>query len=337
MNIRVKTLPSSRRITQLSAFFSILLLAVLFNFVDFSHFADLPGRIEPFFMVLCVFFELSHSFFAAWRLRLLDHQERPPGFDEYLYITAWRGLYLIILPVRLGEVFYVVILRRCLGMEWGAALANNIYQRIFDATVLAAIFLISWALLFEVIDTKPLWLAGISLFILLLSAMLLFFDRLLGGAVHLLTMLCERYPKRRLLVMLLSHLDASVKWSRLMVHKSRPISMLMTSIGMWMGAGLLVWAAFRGVGEMITPGQGLFLVSGISFISLIPLQTIGGFGVIDVGLAGLLVMLGWNLETASAVAIITRLQLLASQLTGQGLLIFATTLSRRFKASVQRP
>ena len=248
---------------------------------------------------------------TAWRIRIFTGGVAP--FTAALRTNAWYALMLIALPARLGEAVAVMLFRRHLGLATGAALASVVVQRIYDLIILAAIFAVALAGLSGALPRGFLLMAG--LVVLGLSIVVLMqLDALFTIAA---TQLRQRPRMRPLLRVTL---QARLWHRHRMVGDAVPAAVVAT-MAKWtcnLGAlAVLVLATAVGLGVV----DSVVVAAAFNFLAIVPLQTVGGFGL---GEAGIMVLLGAfavPLAIAAPVGIVIRAVLIGTTVLFWGLVM----------------
>ncbi|WP_417910315.1 lysylphosphatidylglycerol synthase domain-containing protein [Candidatus Electronema sp. PJ] len=164
---------------------SLLLLGLLIN--GFSGSAEEAVRPRLFSILadtslLCVgfyvFTTLSQAFFRMLRYRVIltnsTSRKDVPGLFHLFLVTQSRNMFVDMLPARLGELSYIAMLNRGFKVGADACLSSLAISFVFDLIALALLLLgiIGWQLLAAAVQ---LWLIGVFLVIMGVSALLLFF------------------------------------------------------------------------------------------------------------------------------------------------------------------
>lgn len=296
---------------------SLVLLGFVIGQADFHFLGSLWRRADLAYLLLGSLGVALDGFLTAWRLRVL-HLGRPRRtYGVYLRIVVLHGYLLQLLPARLGELPYLVMMRRRLGMPTGEVFASFIYQRLLDSMVLGLFFLSALVLMLGDRHDLGAWLPAVgaicALFLLAFLQVEWFatvFARIMhrfhsgGNAV-------TRWWLKALL--------AARRWSqRLRANQVRWKAVTLSFLR-WSAEMVTIWATFRVFGIQLGIVEVLFLGAGLMFVAVIPLQAIGGFGVSEAGLAGLLVATGYPWQEATATALVVRVAIVITQLAGLAL------------------
>lgn len=214
-------------------------------------------------------------------------------------LTVRHAALLAFLPARLGDAYYPFMLRRAAGVSLGAAIGNLFVIRLYDLIAVTILFLTALVVLAPTGAHGAAAPAFAALGALVVLALAL--DRLLRAAGR---MMAGRRRARALRVT--GHLlrDAA-RWARALPLPSRFELLAYTTLR-WLFGSLSLGLAFLALGLPLDLAEMLLLGSGLALSAAIPLQTMGGFGIAEGALAGLLVLLGQDWGEASATAIAAR-------------------------------
>jgi uncharacterized membrane protein YbhN (UPF0104 family) len=248
---------------------------------------------------------LLEGLITALRFRLLARGS--VRLRDALRATAWYVLMLIGLPARLGEIAGIGIIARYLHQPVGVAAASLLLQRVFDMLMLIVLLAI----------VAVLAVAGEQLFVVLVvsGALALMFTAVVVFIEPLLTLAATRLRRRR-----------REQWSRLVLRtllQARMYSRHHMSARRVLKLGALTackWTAnLLGIALIVVAvvppmtaatALGLGIVYNLS--AVIPVQTVGGFGISEVVLLGSFRLLGYELGVGAPIAIAIRLALISA-------------------------
>lgn len=314
------------RIWVLALLVSLILLAILVSQADIEYLWTLWAGAQPVYLVVGALVVSLDCLATGRRLRLLHLGIDKRPYAIYMKIEVLHGFLLMLLPARLGELPYMLMMRRRLGMAHGEVFANFVYQRLLDAMVLALFFLSSVVLIVgdheDVTAWVPIVLVACTLFVLIFLRV----EWIAAVTVRIMHRLHVRGSKFSR--WLLKVLSVARRWSRrLRLEGVRWQALAWTGLR-WSAVMILTWAAFGVFGIKLGVIEVLFLGAGLSFLTVIPLQTVGGFGISEMGLAGLLVIIGHPWQEAAATALLVRIAYVVMMLMGLSLAGVAVMLTR---------
>ena len=293
----------NKTVSYISAVFAgLLVFALLFAFVDPDQVFEAAKRVDPLLLAVAMI-PLSLEVICT-SLRVQHCVNRPVPFSLAMYSNAIYMTWLSILPARLGELAGIAVFNSRLGMPMGSAIASVVVQRIYDVLILSGLLV---AMLSQTLygGTTGFVIACIVLFVLI--SVLLTLPFWLSQIARLLISFRHRAILKRLLFVCLQ----ARTWYR---HQSAPRAITWlagTTLAKWIVNLIAVYIVFRACG--IELDGYLITTVGIlmHFLGAIPVQSFGGFGASDVGLAGILASLNVSAELAVATSIIFRLVVLS--------------------------
>ena len=276
----------------IASLISVGLLALVIAQVDFTETMMMARNASWVLLGAAFFFLLLEGITTALRLWLFAGKK--PCLSEALKANAWYVLLLVMLPARLGEVGAIAVLKRYLNQQYGAAAMSIIAQRLYDVIVLGVIFLIALLGLGAFMDTQIMAiiatvLIGVAVFVLLnLNTFLTIAVALLGKG--------RRQGIVRKIKRLI--LQARVYNRHGLNSRDVPLALTFTLVKWISNLGALVclfMAIHLGLGFF----ENITVAAAYNFLAIIPLQTIGGIGVGEAGLALLLIGMGLTKSVAA--------------------------------------
>ena len=315
--------PAGRRWAWVSAaVVSGAVLAVFLTQVDVAAVEALVAGANAPLLAMAFLGFLGESAAAALRLRELTPRPHPRRWRGFIAVTALHGIYLAVLPARLGDAAYAVLMHRRLALPPGGAVASLLYQRLCDLGVLALVLVTSGAVLVAGAAPSAAARLGVPLAALVgagIAVAWLRFDRLLEIAAYWTHRRLGR--RRRAAAWLCRTALQGRRWSAMLGGRARRLRVLAWTVLGWsaMLGGIAV--LLRGLGLEIGIAEAVLVGVGYNLIGALPIHSIGGIGVGEVGLAGILVALGHPLETAVPVALLARLVLISAPFVVAGALL----------------
>jgi uncharacterized protein (TIRG00374 family) len=233
-------------------------------------------------------------------LRVQHCVNRPVRFSLAMYCNALYIAWLTLLPARLGEIAGVAVFNQKLGMTVGSATASVVVQRIYDVLILAGLLVAALSQTLYGGKTGLILACLVLLTLLIVLATLPFwlstFARLFFTWRHV------RWLKRLMYIVLQAR-----TWYR---HQSAPsaISWLAgTTLGKWSFNLVAVVLIFRAAGLELDLSVLATVAILMHFLGAIPIQSFGGFGAAEIGVAGILVSMGIPNDQAVAAGLLVRI------------------------------
>lgn len=290
----------------ISILFSAGLLFVLFYNLDARILAELAARLEPQWLALA---GLSY-FLTFWTrglryLNLLDSQNEKPH-SKYLHLSLMHHLYLIILPAKAGELIFPWLGHAILQSSRTLNLLALLIIRLFDFCFIFVF--ISWGLFFALLPNAPAMLYPVVTLLAIVFLLLGIREQIIvGGAAKILSVLKNQRIKPGLFARLHSQLLEANELLRARRHGKHQLSLFFWTAMSWLASALGLWSLFKVFGYSIEPQVLIFLLGGINIIGILGFFTIGGLGITELGLAGMLILLGFDTQSAIALGLGVRL------------------------------
>lgn len=284
---------------------SVILLGLVLAQVDWSAARTLVTDIAYVWIAAGIALLLIEGLITAARLWLLAQPAATYG--ACLTTTAWYVLLLIGLPARLGEVAGIALIVRYMRQRSGAAAASLLFQRLFDMVLLILLLAGVTTLVVAGPGLLPLLLAIGGLIVILLALMVFLEDCLSLIARPLLRRRREKWPRRLLRLTLQARM-----MRRHHMDRRRSVKLAALTLMKWianLGAICCVVLA-------VVPALSAFTAFGVGIVynlsAVIPIQTIGGFGISEAVLMGSFRWLGYSLAVGAPIAIAIRLALVSA-------------------------
>ena len=285
---------------------SIVFLGFVIQFIDWQELQKVIQNISiPFFILAMIVLSLEGIFTA---LRMQAFTDGSKSFISCLQVIAWFVVLLIMLPARLGEVAIIFLMGHFLQQNKSSALINAFTQRLLDLLVLTSFFLIFTLGLTTAIESIAFTLSAL-IFILILTLAIVFLKPCLNWLSKKIAKPIETFSLRDKLV---NSLHLAVIWQQEHLTYRLLIKGFLLSIAKWMcnlGGISLLLVSFNLPLETFMK---LFLAAAYNFLAVIPLQSIGGFGINEAGLMGLLTLFSIDINLAASISILMRLTLIAN-------------------------
>lgn len=276
----------------------LVTLTLLFWLVDSNELLAVVQAANWYLLALAILPLIAEVTFTS--LRVQHCVNHPVSLRLAMYSNSLYIAWLSLLPARLGEIAGVAVFHQKLKMPIGSAMASVVVQRIYDVLILAALLV---ALLTQSLYGGKTGLAIAAGVLILLMIGLVTLPVWLDCSARLL----HPFRQRRWLKRCQHILLQARTWYR---HQSAPSAigwLAATTFGKWCANLVAVSTIFLAVGielELV-----LLATVGIlmHFFGAIPLQSFGGFGATEIGLAGILISLGVSAEQAVAAGLLLRL------------------------------
>ena len=304
---------------------SVILLGLVVAQVDWSAARTIAAGIDYRWVAAGFALLLIEGLVTASRFHLLVRS--PASFGDCLQATAWYVLLLIGLPARLGEVAGIGLMIRYMHQRAGTAAASLLFQRLFDMIVLALLLAVVCVLAFAGAKTLPILVLIVS-GVAILIALMLYIEHLLAFAARRL--LGRRRDKWHRWFLRIALQARMVR--RHHMDRDRTLKLGAYTVLKWVANLTAIACVVVAVVPTLSPltALGVGIVYNLSVV--IPIQTVGGFGISEAALLGSFSWLGYSLDVGAPIAIAIRLALITGPILFW-FLVMAATASRARRSS----
>ncbi len=284
-----------------AAAISLILLSLVLSQVDWLLFFEILQQTLIVFVVISVILFLLEGVFTSLRFYVLTPNS--PALSSCFQLTAWYVVLLILLPLRLGEVAVIFLMKKHLNQSASPAIMNVLVQRLFDVMTLCVVFLICILMFSSIIESEQI--TGIAVVCLIaLACVLSILDRIL--AILIGPLLRRRNPQSDTVRKLLRALLQARIWYRHRLTLSKSLIAFFLSLGKWLCNILAFVFLLQALQLPVDFNNSVVIAAAYNFLAIIPLQTIGGIGLSEMGLSGLLIFSGLSLTLAASATILVR-------------------------------
>ena len=289
---------------------SLVLFALVAAQLDAAAFAAASGTFWLLFAAGVALFVVEY-FVSAARMRWMAGDAH--GFRAAMQVTAWHGIWLVALPMRLGELVAAAAIQHVYGWSFATALACVAVQRLLDMAAVATLLLLALPAVFGAYDEQRAALAVLGPMALLLA--LVSFAAVATSHIWLRAVsariLSSGFPlgQRRRLLQPLARVRRWVAHiqRRRMLHRC----VLLTVLS-WLATVAGFWVLGRAAGLHIAPFEFGFAAAASILFGSLPAPTVGSFGMLEAGFTGIVAWLGAPIATAAAAALAIRFASLAA-------------------------
>ncbi len=306
------------RLWRSAALVSGIALMVVISQIEVAGLSPLFRNLDWQLLGLACGLLVIEALASSIRIWWLSGRQRSPAVA--IALNAWYMLYLMLLPARLGEVAAIGLLRDKLGQTTGGATASIVIQRMFDVLILAACVVLATAIA-AAVET---WLL-VTLGSVLLTLVLVRLKSLLTLAATCLLRWSGAGGIRQKLLRLV--LQARTWSLRRLDFAALGVLLVLTALK-WSASLLALVLVLLATGIDLEAYVLLPVVIAYVFLSIIPLQSLAGVGVSDVGLLALLVGLGVDSGTGAAATLFCRLSLITFTACYAGVVLLPGVVAR---------
>ncbi|RCV65847.1 hypothetical protein C5S53_01715, partial [Methanophagales archaeon] len=248
-------------------------------------------NIDPVYIIIGFILYLGTYFFRALRFYILLSNK--VNLKDLFSIVCVHNMANNILPARTGEISYVYLANKLHDIPVGEGVAGLMVARVLDFITISFLFFLSAIFISDLPDevSTLIWLiAGLIAVVLLLFLASIFFDEIVVDKIR---SVANRINALRFSVVLylLRKGDETVLSFKLMKSKKLFGKVFVASIAVWCFQYAMLYILANAMGISLTSWCMLFALTFVFFTSVLPIQTIGGFGIIEGGWAlGFMVM-----------------------------------------------
>ena len=275
----------------LAVIITVILVAILLSQINLSDITTALTSIDPIYIITGFVLYLSSYFFRALRFHILLNNK--VSIKHLFSIVCVHNMANNILPARTGEASYVYLSKKLHNISVGEGVASLMVARIFDLTTISFLFFVSAIFIRNLPDmvSKIIWvIVGLLVFVLLLFLALVFFGeifvdmiRRVANRINVLQFSSVQY--------LLRKGDETVLSFKLMNSKKLFGGVFVTSIIIWCFQYSTLYILANAMSISLTIWCMVFAITFVFFTTVLPIQSIGGFGIIEGGWAlGFMVM-----------------------------------------------
>ena len=286
-------------IAKLSAIvITVVLVAILLSHISLCDIVTTLTSIGPIYIIIGFILYLGTYFFRALRFHILLNKK--VSIKHLFSIVCVHNMANNVLPARTGEISYVYLSRKLHNIPAGEGVASLMVARIFDFTTISFLFFISTIFIRDLpeIVSKVIWvIVGLLVFVLLLFLALVFFGeifvditRRVANGINALRFSFVQY--------LLRKIDETAQSFKLMNSKKLWGGIFVTSIMIWCFQYSMLYILAKGMNISLAFWCMIFALTFVFFTAILPIQTIGGFGIMEGGWALGFIIMGISKEIA---------------------------------------
>ncbi|MEA1924440.1 MAG: lysylphosphatidylglycerol synthase transmembrane domain-containing protein, partial [Candidatus Altiarchaeota archaeon] len=279
---------------------TVFLLALLLTQVDLWEVYIMLSRIQLFWLAAGFFFYFIGYFMRALRFSLL--LKGKVNVERLFPVVCIHYLVNNILPARTGELSYIYLVKKLEGISASEGFSTLTIARFFDFMSIAFLFILSAFLADDVPPVVGDALYYISLAACLLVAVFVFLVCRSGAFISLLDRVIHGARLHRFSAIVYIRDKMVETLTNLRVLRSRKLifNSLWSSLLIWSCIYLMTYSVMEGMGFEYS----VFLVvlgSTLSvFSNILPIPSLGGFGVYEGAWALAFISLGMEQGTAIA-------------------------------------
>lgn len=260
---------------------TVVLVAILLSQINLSDITTTLTSIDPIYIIIGFILYLFSYFFRALRFHILLNDK--VSIKDLFSIVCVHNMANNILPARTGEISYVYLSKKLHNIPVGEGVASLMVARIFDLTTISLLFFLSTIFIRDLPDmvSKVIWIiVGLLVFVLLLFLALVFFGeifvdliRRVANGINALRFSSVQY--------LLRKGDETVLSFKLMNSKKLFGCVFVTSMMLWCSQYSMLYILANAMNISLAFWCMIFALTFVFFTTILPTQSIGGFGIIE--------------------------------------------------------
>lgn len=285
----------------ISALITVALLGVVVWYTDWDLLWSSLVAASPGWLCASVVLMIVLQFAAGLRLAYLlptDTHQPKAIFGKSVEISFLYQALIKILPFRLGEAAFFWLVQQKIQTPFERNLGIFLHFRLWDFRIVATSFLVcgGWLVTTRYDKLTPYVIAAAllgSLFFMLSPAFLI-------GLAEKSFRLSSQIPGCAFLQKgetLLASAKASLAEES--TQRSAFVLFLMTLL-IWSCYFSVFYCLMLAIGMDVSPFLTVAVVSGMTLTSIIPIQTVGGLGLIEIGQSSLYVLAGLSISEAAS-------------------------------------
>jgi uncharacterized protein (TIRG00374 family) len=236
-----------------------------------------------------------------------------PNFrlTKLFYVAVIHGFFISILPARLGEISLPFLFKKYFDVNISTGVISLVILRIFDVVFLlpCAIWAASTIKVFSDYSTEVLVFSTVLLSLAVFTIVNL--EKPIAFIAQAVVMVRQsKYivsPSlgKRFLKGILS----ARRWTRRAKPRWYYARLLLITAAMWTSAFSIYYFQFKAFGVDLPAIDAVFVATGTNLVGLLPISSVGGIGIGEAGLAGLLYLIEFEPRQATTLGLVVRLSL----------------------------
>ena len=292
-----------------STAFALGMLIALFALVDKAQLAQIAMAFRPLQMLLAFGLFLLSIVLRGARFRYMLHGSG--SYFTWSRIAALHQFYFTVVPFRLGELSFFPLASRLSCGDFTSSLPVLLNSRLYDFLILALLAIVA-VLGLKISGYAAVLLAVVAVLILATSTQFIFvLSQWLLARLH-------GFLKLEFLARFSLRLQSARDWYG--ANEKPRIAILSITLIAWLTAAWGFYFVFGSFSIEFDMYRVLFLFAGMTFVGILGFFSVGSIGVSELGLTGLLMMLGFEAPHALALGLLTRLSMLGMTFVATGLM-----------------
>lgn len=291
----MKYITRNKLITVLVTF---LLLGIVLSQIRIEDLIITAKSINKIYLVLGFFLYLFSYFFRGLRFYIL--LDKKISLTGLFNIVCVHNMLNSILPARSGELSYIYILNKYHDKSTGEGVATLMVARVLDFITISLLFFASSLF----VDDLPKMFSSVIWLVVLFTVLLVIFLIILlyAGEVFLRfankVFLTFKLDKNVLVNLFLRKVNDVVNSFKNIKNNGKMIELCMVSFSIWFTLYFLNYILIKSLDIDIGFFEVLLASTFVVFMSVLPVQGLGGFGTYEAGWAIGFIGIGMSKELA---------------------------------------
>lgn len=287
---------NKKRIIQ--AIITIGLVIFLLSYIEVEKIAETISAIPPVLFLFCFILYLFSYFLRTFRFRILLNENI--GFKDLFSIVSVHNMLNNILPARTGELSYIYLIKRNNDISIEKGVATLMIARIFDFIAISLLFIISAI----VIKDLPVLISNalIIVLILLMLVVILLISLTLyrESGIALIEKIATKLKlnKFRIVNSLITKGKETIKNFGILKSKKIVLFVFLHSLLIWLFLYSISYILYNEMGIELSFWKIVLCSTLALFTFILPIQSIGGFGIQEGAYAIAFIAMGISKELA---------------------------------------
>lgn len=277
---------------------TFLLLGIILSQIRIEDLITTIKNINKIYLILGFFLYILSYVFRGLRFHIL--LDKKISFPDLFHIVCVHNMVNSILPARSGELSYIYILKKYHDKSTGEGVATLMVARVLDFITISLLFFVSSLFVRDLPEmfSSVIWL--VALFTVLLAIFLVIL--LYAGEVFLrfanTIFVILKLDNNFLVNMFLKKAKDIVNSFKNIKNNGRMIELCIISFIIWLTLYFLNYTLIKSLDINIGFFEVLLASTFVVFMSVLPIQGLGGFGTYEVGWAIGFIGIGLTKELA---------------------------------------
>jgi len=269
----------------LGTLIAVFIIYLLVRQIDLEKIKDLSIKIDFYLLSVAFLLLVVANLVRAARFNYVLN--KPISLKEMFRVTSFYNLYTALLPGGVGELSLIYLLKKKIKNHISLGLSSIVITRIYDILIIMALFLVGLFMVgnIEIDKSKSILIMGPLIVALLL--IIKYIHKIVEKLGQLFLLLAKQSAWAHKVVKNLK--EAAIF---LESNQKKKLPLFITSFFFWLITFWTVQLLFWAVGIHLDFWGAVVVGTLANLIMMIPINTLGGFGYQETGVALGLIFLG---------------------------------------------